>query len=152
MCALSPHFKDTSETPRTLIFRYLALYSISRYYLCGHFVLSKTEHSVFSTLIKGPNIATRRGKVILPRPVRDSEQRRAPAAKSLRQRIHSMDQRTLPATTNARHSINARKPRWIVLRVALRGCGWGCLGICTQCKSDRCQGTNAGEGIDTTEE
>ena len=41
--------QDISKTPRTLIFRYLALYSISRY-LCGHFVLSKTEYGVFSTL------------------------------------------------------------------------------------------------------
>ena len=39
-----------------------------------------------------------------------------------------MGQRTLPATT-ARHNINARKPRWAVLCVALRGFSWDILGI-----------------------
>ena len=62
-----------------------------------------------------------------------------------------MGHRTLPATI-ARHSINARKPRWLVLGVALRGYGWGSLEIDTQSKSDRCRGTNAGKGVDTTEE
>ena len=60
-----------SKTPRTLIFRYLALYSISRY-LCVHFVLSKTEQGVvcyFHTrVIKGPRLETRRSKVICPVP------------------------------------------------------------------------------------
>ena len=58
---------DTSKTPCTLIFRYLALHSMSRY-LCGHFVQSKTDYGVFSTRIKGPTLETRRSKVIRPVP------------------------------------------------------------------------------------
>ena len=64
-----------------------------------------------------------------------------------------MGLRTLPATTTARHSINARKPRWLVLWGSFTcGYGWGSLGIDTQSISDRCRGTNAGKGVDTTEE
>ena len=78
----------------------------------------------------------------LPRPFRHPEQRRAPANKSLRRGIHSMGQRTLPATSTDRHSTEAQKWRLVVLWVALRGYGLGSLGLDTQSKSDRCRGTN----------
>ena len=40
---------EISKTPRTLMIRYLVLYSILRY-LCGHIVLSKDEYGTFSKL------------------------------------------------------------------------------------------------------
>ena len=54
-----------------------------------------------------------RDKATLVAPPRP-EQRRAPAARGARRGMHGMGQITLRATT-ARHSINARKPRWVVL-------------------------------------
>ena len=56
---------------------------------------------------QGPKTRDETKQGYLPRPVRDLEQRRAPAARGVRRCMHGMDQITLPATT-ARHSINAR--------------------------------------------
>ena len=58
-----------SKPPLALIFRYLALYSISRF-LCGHFVLSKTEHGVFSTLESSRAQDSRRAEARLFAPSR----------------------------------------------------------------------------------
>ena len=66
--------------------------------------MSKTEYGVFPHWShQGPKTRdeTKQG------PVRDPEQRRAPAARGVRGGMHGMGQITLPATT-ARHSINAR--------------------------------------------
>ena len=97
------------KSPRTLIFRYLALYSISRY-LCGHFVLSNTEHGVvcyFHTRdIKGPRLETRRSKVICPVPSETQSSVRHPLG--VRRGMHGVGQVTLPATTARHSSINAR--------------------------------------------
>ena len=56
---------------------------------------------------QGPKTRNETKQGYLPRPVRDSEQRRAPAARGVRRGMHGIGQITLPATT-ARHSINAR--------------------------------------------
>ena len=78
-------------------------------------VLSKTEYGVFPhSSHQGPKIQDETKQAYLPRPVRDPKQRRVPVARGVRRDMHGMGQITLPATT-ARHSINARKPRWVVL-------------------------------------
>ena len=57
----------TSKTPLTLIFRYWCF--ILYHDLCGHFVLSKTEHGVFPhSSHQGSRLETRRSKVICPVP------------------------------------------------------------------------------------
>ena len=56
---------------------------------------------------QGPKTRDETKQDYLPRPVRDPEQRRAPAARGVRRGMHGMGQITSPATT-ARHSINAR--------------------------------------------
>ena len=112
-------------------------------------MLCKTEYGAFSTRIKSPRLEARQSN--LPHPARDPEQRRTPAARGVRRGIHGMGRRTLSATT-ARNSINARKPRWVVLWVALRSYRWVSLRIDRQSKSDRYRGMNARKGVDTTEE
>ena len=79
---------------------------------------------------QGPKTRDETKQGYLPYPVRDPEQRRAPAARGVRRGMYGMGQITLPATT-ARHSINARKPRWVMLSFALRGYCWGSSGIDT---------------------
>ena len=56
---------------------------------------------------QGPKTRDETKQGYLPRPVRDPEQRRAPAARGVRRGMRGMGQITLPATT-ARHSIKAR--------------------------------------------
>ena len=56
---------------------------------------------------QGPKTRDETKQGYLPRPVRDPEQRRAPAARGVRRGMHGMGQITLPATT-ASHSTNAR--------------------------------------------
>ena len=96
-----------SKTPLMLIFRYLVHFSIPRF-LCGYFVLSKLNMAIFPhSSHQGPKTRDETKQDYLPRPVRDPEQSRAPAARRVRRGIHGIGQITLPATT-ARHSINTR--------------------------------------------
>ena len=96
-----------SKTPRTLIFRDLALYSISRY-LCGHFVLSKTEHGVISTLESSRAQDSRRDEARLFAP---SRPRPRAAQGTSCQGCKTRHARHVPGNVvcnNARHSINTR--------------------------------------------
>ena len=56
-------------------------------------MLSKIEYGVFSTLeSQGPKTRDETKQGYLPRPVRDPEQLRAPAARGVRRGMHGMGQ------------------------------------------------------------
>ena len=64
-------------------------------------MLSKTDYGVFPhSSHQEPKTQNEMKQGYLPRPVRDPEQRRAPAARGVRRGMHGMGQITLRATTN----------------------------------------------------